>query len=224
MSTKCQAKNPATCRYHGENFIVDKVYKKFVIQKGWHGKVEQYQILVKSINQLLDDPNYVASYEKLLPEDVYGTLQNLAATEEFVADPSPRSFLYYFPTEDIISEVMYLKDDNKFVLPDTNLLTEGNKQRIANFMAAMGTPVSANPTYFSWNDSNMSDHIKHDCEIVNVSEINENASWREFDQTIDDEDDPFSDSADDFHYGVDAKAQCKCGRFKGMLRFEGSIN
>lgn len=220
MPTVCRAKKPALCRVHGKNYVISQVYKKLAVEKKRPGSYKDYEAFISDVLPLLENPGSKDSYLEH-PRDVEGALTALRiATREQGRD----GVLYNSPVfpPQVIREILFLKDPKKDDSRE-NLLTKPAEKSsykpydtaLASYAAANGTPVRDDTDgYYGWSDYDMKEHIDKDCEVTEVYSVREDY-WQEFNGTFNEE--------DDHVHGLEAEAECNCGRFKGKLRVSGSV-
>lgn len=220
MATVCRANSPALCRIHGKNFVISQVYKRIAVEKKRPGSYQDYADFVSEVLPLLENPGSKDSYLDH-PRDVEGAMTafNVAMRKQ-----GRDGVLYNSPVypPGVLREILFLRDPKK---PDArdNLLNkpgEGSSYKpydtaLASYVAVNGTPVRDDTDgYYGWSDHDMKDHVDKDCEISEVYSVEED-SWQEFNGTFNEDDDSV--------HGLEAEGECKCGRFKGKLRVQGSV-
>lgn len=124
MINKCKAKNPATCPYHGVSFIANVLYEKDNVNGIKLLPIEDYEEFVKQIELVLEKYNYA--------NDAYSNpVKNIGAlVDTFRANYDDYESIEYgsssFNLTEAIQEIVFLKDEDKTKLPETNLLEVGS--------------------------------------------------------------------------------------------------
>jgi len=213
MTTTCHAKEPTTCRVHGAHYIAKELHA-YTMERGFtHFSIEEAEIFAEDIIVIADTAgNKDSDIEH--PRDEANIYNNWYLT--YPADDRRMEA----PVKELIHRIVFLRDENKTVLPENNVLDPAKKETYGAFhvslgkmLAAEGYPVQANESYYGWEDYDLTPHIRK-CDIAAVSNPREH-SWGEFNGTFNDDDDRVHE--------IEAQGQCNCGNFKGKLRLQGQL-
>lgn len=195
-------------------------------RRGFPGTPEEYFTIVKDIFEIIGDVNQ--GHSMLDDErDIEGIVETLKILD-YHHDSKDSRYRSYLPITEIVQQVVWMKDKNATTLPKENLLEKekiGSKNQagkeitnydhmLARYIADKGEPIHPIPSYYSWSDFEMYRHIKGPCSIAAVTSVKEDY-WSEFNGTFNEDDNTV--------HGLNAHAQCKCGYFKGELRYQGRV-
>jgi len=213
MTTTCRAQEPTTCRVHGAHYIAKELHA-YTMKRGFtHFSIEEAEIFAEDIIETI---GYAGKKDS--PIEHERDEDNIHDVWRDMHYDDARSI--EAPVRELIHRIVFLRDENKTVLPENNVLDPEKKELYGAFhvalgkmIAAEGSPVQVNESYYGWHDYEMENHVRK-CGIASVSNPREH-SWGEFNGTFNDDDDRV--------HGAEASAQCNCGNFKGKMRVEGEL-
>jgi hypothetical protein len=220
-SKKCRAANPAVCPYHRENFLVDKMFKKYQQSGGWAENIDIWKQSVSDIVFCLTDKDFLKM--KLNEEEIASYIDNNNLAISW--DRGDKNTYYNVPLAEMVKEVSYLMGDKRPRKVENNYLVKPTKKDgttanynydMAQILVKKAEPVLLKPDVYAWNDYEMGRHVAK-CGYSSITDVKE-SGWTEFTDTFNDESDEEYDSG--YRYGVEASAVCNCGRFDGTIRLQ----
>lgn len=228
----CKAKNPTICRYHGAKVIAPQIVDKFIQRYHPQGLTEEgkrryieeteeleiyIEPLLEAVATELEKNKRTKNYYKLDPNALAAAFFNRQAVP-------PRLLSYYnvdvFATREILKEAnksLPMPPEEKNELDPQLLSTnKGHKFLLAKALQEQGRPVAqVGSTYYGWSDEESQAHIR-ECGGISYVSNTEEDTWAEFAGT-------FADS-DNYNHGLVGDGICKCGGWRGQLRYEGSVS
>ncbi len=232
-TTKCRAKNQATCPYHGSKLVFQEIIKDINDQakQSRLGNIyilstEQAEEAFPVIEPIIDEAITLANNavktgtegQYVLEIKLVNQIRDLPYDAR-VALKEGTSVIW----SKEIARVVYQNANKNLKLPpdSTNELLlkpkgeDGYKYLLAKMLQENGSPVSKNGSRYGWHDVDATKHIWSCGGIDYISGADED-TWYEFAGS-------FAEGDDTIH-GLSAKAICKCGAWRGTVRWEGNVS
>lgn len=208
MNKECRAKDPAACRIHGTPVIAKQVHRYAVEQGYTNFSPEEAEIFTEDVINIIQQSQTEES-------TIQSSRDEAGIWNEWKTQHFNDYYSMHAPAKELIGEIAFLYDPDKTVIPENNVLDPkkaslygGYHTSVGRMLAKEGLPVSPHASYLSWEDYEMQPHLR-ECGFASIS-TSQPTMWHEFNGTYNDDDDSLE--------GVEADAQCNCGRFKNKLR------